>query len=225
MKLKSTLDESGIASDKLRSELFPSFTATVAALIDPADINFNKTLVRFTPMLPYLATRHDTIYTCMLNYIDVLKQSNLDYGAIWCDMGVYHIAKELQILFPENINNIFIGIGGFHMEKNLESILGKYIKSKIMFFADDTMLLSIVKDPTTSAADLNHDLDLISQWAHQWNMEFNPDPTKQATEVLCSCKKARPNHLQLTFNGSAVAKVNDQKYLGLILESGLSFEK
>ena len=33
------------------------------------------------------------------------------------------------------------------------------------------------------------------------------------------------NHLQLTFNGSAVIKVNEQKHLGLILESGLSFKK
>ena len=60
--------------------------------------------------------------------------------------------------------------------------LGKNIKSNIKFFADDTMLFSIVKDPVLSADDLNHDLD-IYQWAHQWKMEFNPDPTKQATEV------------------------------------------
>ena len=64
------------------------------------------------------------------------------------------------------------------------------IKSNITFFADDTMLFSIVKYPVLSADDLNHDLDIIFQWAHQWKMEFNPDPTKQATEVLFSCKKS-----------------------------------
>ena len=63
------------------------------------------------------------------------------------------------------------------------------IKSKIKFFADDTMLYSVIQNPLTSAADLNHDLQVIQQWAHQWKMEFNPDPTKQATEVLFSCKK------------------------------------
>ena len=99
------------------------------------------------------------------------------------------------------------------------------IRSNIKFFADDTMLFSIVKDPVISANDLNHDLDIIYQWAHQWKMEFNPDPTKQATEVLFSCKKNSPNHPQLIFNGSDVVKVNEQKHLGLILESGLSFEK
>ena len=56
-------------------------------------------------------------------------------------------------------------------------------------------------------------------------MEFNPYPIKQATEVLFSCKNSSPNHPQLIFNGIAVAKVNDQKHLGLILDSRLSFEK
>ena len=39
-------------------------------------------------------------------------------------------------------------------------------------------------------------------------MEFNPDITKQATEVVFSCKRIKPNHPQLTFNGNALVKVN-----------------
>ena len=37
--------------------------------------------------------------------------------------------------------------------------LEKDIKSNVKFFADDTMLYSIVKDPLSSAADLDHDLE------------------------------------------------------------------
>ena len=92
------------------------------------------------------------------------------------------------------------------------------IKSNIKFFADDTMLFSIVYDPSISANDLNHDLNIILQWAYQWKMEFNPDPSKQATEALFSCKKSTANHPQLIFNGSVVAKVSNQKHLGLILD-------
>ena len=44
-------------------------------------------------------------------------------------MGVYHIAKELQILFPGNFGSIFIGIGGFHTEKVLKSLLGKFLEN------------------------------------------------------------------------------------------------
>ena len=90
--------------------------------------------------------------------------------------------------------------------------LEKNIKSNIKFFADDTMLFSVVKDPILSAGDLNHDLDIISHWAHQWKMEFNPDPTKQATEVLFSRKKYSQNHPQLIFNETIVKKVNKQKH-------------
>ena len=75
--------------------------------------------------------------------------------------------------------------------------LEKNIKSNVIFFADDNMLFSIVNDYLISANELNHDLNIISQWAYQWKMEFNPDPNKQATEVLFSCKRISPNHPSL----------------------------
>ena len=56
-------------------------------------------------------------------------------------------------------------------------------------------------------------------------MEFNPYPSKQATELIFYCKKSTPNHPQIILNGTAVVKVNKQKHLGLILDPDLSFEK
>ena len=103
--------------------------------------------------------------------------------------------------------------------------LEKNIKSNVKFSADDTMLFSIVHDPLLSANELNRDLNIINQWAYQWKMEFNPDPSKQATEVLFSCKQKSPNHPPIFFNGTIVPKVNEQKHLGLILDSKLSFER
>ena len=85
--------------------------------------------------------------------------------------------------------------------------LERNIKSNVKFFADDTMLFSIVNDPILSASELNHDLNVINQWAYQWKMEFNPDPNKQATELLFSCKRNSPNHPSLFFNGTVVQKV------------------
>ena len=76
------------------------------------------------------------------------------------------------------------------------------------------MLFSVVKDPTTSADELNHDLQTISEWAQQWKLEFNPDPSKQATELLFSQKKYRTYHLPLLFNGNEVSKVNEHRHLG-----------
>ena len=99
------------------------------------------------------------------------------------------------------------------------------MKSKVKFFADDTSLFSIVSDHQSSASDLNHDLGLISIWAHQWKMCFNPDPTKPAEEVLFSQKITAHVHPPLYFNGIKVKQVNEHKHLGLTLDSKLSFVK
>ena len=101
----------------------------------------------------------------------------------------------------------------------------KKTKSNVKFFAEGTMHFSVIKDPQLSASDLNHDLEVINQWAYQWKIVFNPDPTKQATE-LRSCKKQEErNHSELTFNGASVARAKEHKHLDLILEPNLSSEK
>ena len=66
--------------------------------------------------------------------------------------------------------------------------LEKNIKSNIKFFADDTMLFSVVRDPSVSATELDHDLDLICRWAHKWKMEFNPDATKPDMRLVITKK-------------------------------------
>ena len=146
------------------------------------------------------------------NYLDDRKQrvvingSYSDYSNI--ESGVPQGSVLGPLLFLVYINDL---------ERN--------IKSNIKFFADDTMLFPIVKYPEISANELNRHLDAIRMWAHQWKLECNPDPTKQATEVLFSCTKSSPNHPQIMFNGTIVAKMNDQKHLGLSLDSSLSFKK
>ena len=99
------------------------------------------------------------------------------------------------------------------------------IKSSINFFADDTSLYSIVDNPEVSADELNHDLNLIGQWAFQWKMSFNPDPTKQAEEILFSNKHKSPNHPPIYFHHTEVKRVQHHKHLGLILDSKLAVTK
>ena len=66
--------------------------------------------------------------------------------------------------------------------------------SNARLFADDTSLFSVIHDIQTSAnnlikdLNLNKDLERISNWATQWKMNFNPDTTKQAQEVIFSRK-------------------------------------
>ena len=61
------------------------------------------------------------------------------------------------------------------------------LSSKPKLFAD-TSLFSVVHDKNTSAKELNNDLRKISNWAYQWKMSFNPDPLKQAQEVVFYAK-------------------------------------
>ena len=44
-----------------------------------------------------------------------------------------------------------------------------------------------------SASELNDDLGKISYWANHWKMQVNPDPTKQANEVIFSRKTSSNN--------------------------------
>ena len=83
------------------------------------------------------------------------------------------------------------------------------------------MLYSTVSEPQLCADELNHDLNEITKWAHQWKMSFNPDIKKQAVELCFSNKRTKSNHPPLYFNGSIVKRVSHHKHLGMILDSSL----
>ena len=86
------------------------------------------------------------------------------------------------------------------------------------------MIYSIVEALASKAAVINNDLELISQWVHQWKMSFNPELSKQAVEILFSNRKTKTAHP--FFNGIISNNINnDHKHLGLILDSKLSFSK
>ena len=95
------------------------------------------------------------------------------------------------------------------------------LKCNVKLFADDTSLFTFVQQPYTAAEDLNHDLELISKWAHDWRMSFNPDPQKQAVELLLSKERHEIDHPDIFFNNIPLKKVEEHKHLGIILDSKL----
>ena len=64
------------------------------------------------------------------------------------------------------------------------------IVSNTKLFADDVSIFSSVSKDEESRIALNSDLKIISDWAFQWKMRFNPYPNKQANEVVFSRKKS-----------------------------------
>ena len=103
--------------------------------------------------------------------------------------------------------------------------LSNNLSSNSKLFADDTSLFSVVHKINTSTNNLNKDLKNVNDWAAQWEMSFNPDPTKQAQEVIFSRKIEKPLHIPLNFNNTNVKQTVFQNHLGLILDSQLSFEE
>ena len=101
--------------------------------------------------------------------------------------------------------------------------LPENLVSVAKLFADDTSIFSTVYDKIKTSMDLNQDLSTIEKWALQWKMSFNPDLTKQATEVVFSRKTKHINHPPLYFNNSTVVTSPIQKHLGLVLDKRLVF--
>ena len=103
--------------------------------------------------------------------------------------------------------------------------LSENLASNPKLFADDTSLFSVVKNVDASNIDLNNDLKKISKWAFQWKMNFNPDPTKQAQELIFSRKVQTTNHPPLFFNENVVPQTTLQKHLEMFLDSKLNFSE
>ena len=56
-------------------------------------------------------------------------------------------------------------------------------------------------------------------------MSFNPDPNKQAQEVIFSRKLNKPDHPSLNFNNTVFIQSTTHKHLGMILDTKLDFQE
>ena len=75
------------------------------------------------------------------------------------------------------------------------------LSTNVKLFADDTSLFFVVHDVATSSCDLNYDLKRVREWVFQWKMSFNPEPSKQAQEVIFTHKlqkKDYPHYILMT---------------------------
>ena len=85
-------------------------------------------------------------------------------------------------------------------------------------------LFSVIIDSLRSSNLLNFDLRMIENWAFQWKMSFNPDPSiKQAIEVIFSKKTIHTPHPILTFNNNIICSKDSHKHLGMVLDKKLTF--
>ena len=99
--------------------------------------------------------------------------------------------------------------------------LPENLVSNPKLFADDTSLFSVIRNKHLSAQNLNEDLNKINHWVFQWKMSFNPDPSKQAQEVIFFRKFQKSVYPPLHFNNIEVTHSTTQKHLGMLLDGEL----
>ena len=88
----------------------------------------------------------------------------------------------------------------------------KDLTTSAKLIPDDNSLFSVVHDTRTSTNDLNKDVEMINNWAFQWKMSFNLDPTKKTQEVISK----EIYHPSLVFNNSIVSQSSPEKHLKLV---------
>ena len=49
-------------------------------------------------------------------------------------------------------------------------------------------MFSVLRDGINTSPELNNDHDRVSLWANKWITSLNPDPSKQAQDVIFSRK-------------------------------------
>ena len=84
----------------------------------------------------------------------------------------------------------------------------------LLFFSD-------IHDSVITTLELNSDLSRKKQW----KISFNPEPNKQAQEVIFSRKLKKVCHPPLRFNNNNVSQASSQKHLGLTLDNRLTFDE
>ena len=117
------------------------------------------------------------------------KWSTPKSGSQWSILTWSHILEFLSFLVC--INDLLKGL-----TKNAKP------------FSDDTSLFSVVRDSAASSMYFNDDLQKMSGWTYQWEMIFDPDASKQAQEIVFSCKISTPNHITIFFNNAPVIRGN-----------------
>lgn len=83
--------------------------------------------VGFCPISPHPVTDFATVYTAMRNVNDLLRQLNQKHFPLFCDEGVYRIARHIQLIREKEFENIVIMLGSFHTSKVLLACVGKYL--------------------------------------------------------------------------------------------------
>ena len=89
-------------------------------------------------------------------------------------------------------------------------------------FADDTAIwIEASKDRNNSVKRMQENINGIAKWADDWKMELNSDKTQ--VMIMSTNRNDTSWKPRLYLNSRALEVVNEYKFLGVIIDSGLRF--
>jgi hypothetical protein len=88
-------------------------------------------------------------------------------------------------------------------------------------FADDTIiLLSSHEHPETASKQLQHDLNLLDQWAKRLKIKINDSKSTQITFALKRCQCS-----PMSINNAIIPESTSVRYLGIQLDKKLNWKE
>ena len=104
--------------------VLPSW-AGIKTLLSEAEVPLMH--VGFVPFIPNPVTDPSTVYTAMVNFLNIFEQLDQDALPVFCDEGVFRIVADIYLQRPEQFKSLIPMLGGFHTAKCVEHCVGKYI--------------------------------------------------------------------------------------------------
>ncbi|XP_031340958.1 uncharacterized protein LOC116169072 [Photinus pyralis] len=86
------------------------------------------TTYAYLPLLPYVASEYDTVWTTMVRCDQIAKKLKYPYTVITFDQAIYFKAKEIQWLKSEECSHYVIRLGGFHIMLNFLKVIGQHME-------------------------------------------------------------------------------------------------
>ena len=97
--------------------------------------------------------------------------------------------------------------------------ISENLLSLTRLFADDSSLFVSASNLRDIEGLLNHDLILVSSWAQQWLVNFNPNKT----EAMLFSYRQTDEFPTLVFDGVDIKFVPNYKHLGLIFSDNMKW--
>jgi Reverse transcriptase (RNA-dependent DNA polymerase) len=96
------------------------------------------------------------------------------------------------------------------------------LRGKLQLYADDAVLTYSHKNPLNLYIDMQHDLNLVSDWFYNNCLTVNGSKSKFI--IFKDCRKVLDTESRLFINGEEIERVDHIRYLGLMVDSQLNWD-